>query len=272
MIDRIKELLPEHYREYAPRFIIFLQKYYEWLYRRSGLSQNEINDLTSDTSWLHKDIDKFISSGRIKFLDANPVTNLDNALVELNNTANPGRVSDNLMDNFFLENNFKGFLDRNAIPINLAKDTSVEFPTTENAVLDSWFASMGSERFKRRDLTSLNNIDEVLMLSLLKHVYAIKGTETSIRLFFTLFFDEDILIYYPKLDIAVLDENFILENVNSILRDDDKYQEFSYVITTIHSWSVYKQLFENIFIKNIHPAGFRYEVKAFDGPNNRIRI
>jgi hypothetical protein len=272
MIDRIKELLPAHYQEYAPRFIKFIEKYYEWLYRKSGLSTAEIANLTNDTSWLQKDIDRFIASGRLKYLDtSNPTTDLNNALLELNNTANPGNVSDNLLDNFLLENDFKGFLSADGLTPYATgnKDVTVEFNTVENGVVDSWFNSMGFDRVKKKDFSSLYNIDEVLMISLLKQIYAIKGTEASIKLFFNLFFDEDISIYYPKLDIAVLDENFTLDDPLVVIRDDQEFQEFSYILLLRENWLVYKELFESIYMKNVHPSGFRVGIESIYSLNMR---
>jgi hypothetical protein len=260
MIDRIKDLLPAHYRDYAPRFILFLEKYYEWLYRSSGsMSTSEIAALRSDTSWLSNDIDKFIATGKLRYLDPASLAALDGSIVVLNNTDNPGDAANAITDTFMLDTGYSGYLTSDGLPFTDVNDTSVELNTTENVVLDGWFNSMGLDRIKRSRMTALNNIDQVLMLCLLKHIYAIKGTEASIRLFFALFFDESVTIYQPKHDIAVIDESLVLEGIE-VIRDDIIYQEYSYVIVVSRDWIAYKEIFDLIYLNTIHPSGFRVSV------------
>lgn len=254
---RIVDLLPAHYREYAPNFILFLEKYYEWLYRLSGLSESEIEDLRGDTSWLEKDIDRFISTGQLRYFDysSNPEI-IDNAIIDLSNTIAAGTQSDQIPDNFVMENDFNGYATSDGSEVVDANDSTVELSTIENNILDGWFNSMGFDRIKRNRLKALDNIDQVLMLSLLKHIYAIKGTEASIKLFFSLFFDEQITLYQPKNSIAFIDENWVLDDVQ-VIRDDELYQEYSYVILVQHDIEDYQEIFESIYLKSIHPAGFR---------------
>lgn len=258
---RIADLVPAHYREYAPRFIVFLEKYYEWLYRTSGMSDAEIEDLRDDTSWLEKDIDRFITTGKMRYFDKTLVANtVEDAIIDLSNTTNPGTHSNRMPDNFIMEDDFNGYSSLDGSEIVDANDTAVELSTVENQILDGWFNSMGFDRIKRSRMKALNNIDQVLMLSLLKHIYAIKGTEASIKLFFNLFFDENIVIYQPKQDIAVIDDNWILDDIQ-VIRDDDLFQEYSYVIIVNGDVSEYMNIFNNIYMKIIHPSGFRVEIQ-----------
>lgn len=258
---RIADLVPTHYREYAPRFILFLEKYYDWLYRASGLSDAEVADLRSDTSWLVTDIDRFISTGKLRYFDPTVAPSvLDEAIIDLSNTSNPGNQSSALPDNFTMEQNFNGYTAVDGSEITDANDAAVELDTVENTILDGWFNSMGFDRIKRSRIKALTNIDQVLMLSLLKHIYAIKGTEASIKLFFSLFFDEQVTIYQPKEDIAVVDENWILDDIQ-VIRDDELYQEYSYVIVVNGDPASYQDIFEAIYLKIIHPAGFRVEIQ-----------
>jgi hypothetical protein len=262
--QRVQELVPAHFREYAPRFIAFLTKYYEWLNRSSGLSQAEIDDLMNDTSWLTADLDQFIETGKMKYVD--PVANpnvLQDSVNVLKHTVAPGNVAVNMLDAFLMEGDFNGNSDETGGVPGTA-DPTVELPTIENAVLDGWFDSMGFDRIKRSKLETLNNIDQVLMISLLKHVYAIKGTEASIKLFFLLMFGEEPFVGYPKQSLAVLDEQFVLDDVVSVLRDDDLYQEYSYVITLVQNLDYYKEAFETIYKKILHPAGFKVALARFD--------
>jgi hypothetical protein len=258
---RIADLVPAHYREYAPRFITFLEKYYEWLYRASGLTENEIEDLRNDTSWLEKDIDRFISTGKLRYFDQEALpTIVEDAIIDINNTANPGIQSSKMPDSFTMEDDFNGYHTSDGSEITDANDITVELSTVENQILDSWFNSMGFDRIKRSRIEALNNIDQVLMLSLLKHIYAIKGTEASIKLFFNLFFDEQITIYQPKQDIAVIDDNWIIDNIQ-VIRDDELYQEYSYVILVNGEVEDYQAIFEGIYLKVVHPSGFRVELQ-----------
>lgn len=268
---RIKDLLPAHYRELAPRFITFLEKYYDWLYRSSGLSDAEIDDLRNDTSWLEKDIDRFIATGQIKYIDqTDDATVIDSSLVELNNVANPGDLSAKLSTNYMLDEDFKGYLTSDGSVFSDTNDVTVELPTVENDVLDSWFSSMGLDRIKRYRMDALDNIDQVLMLSLLKHIYAIKGTQASIKLFFNLFFNETVEIYQPKIHVAVIDDNWILDDVQ-VLRDDEMFQEYSYVIVVDNALESYKDIFQFIYMKTIHPSGFRVVlVNSADYVNGRV--
>lgn len=260
---RIKDLLPAHYREYAPRFITFLEKYYDWLHRSSGMSDGEVNDLRNDTSWLEKDIDKFISTGQLRYLDPNNPEILEANLVELNNTENPGMQSEKLSDKFLLDEDLGGYLTSEGDEFADSEDLTVELQTVENKILDSWFSSMGIDRIKRKRIDALNNLDQVLMLSLLKHIYAIKGTEASIKLFFNMFFNEEVVIYQPKLDVAIIDERMVLDG-NEVLRDDETFQEYSYVIVVSKDLLTYKDVFNSIYMKTIHPSGFRVAITKSD--------
>lgn len=268
---RIKELLPEHYQDSAPRFIQFLDKYYEWLYRSSGMSDSEIADLKNDTSWIERDIDKFIATGQMKYIDqTSDSTVLDSSLVVLNNTANPGGTSASISNNYMLDDDFKGYLTSDGQVFQDTNDVSVELSTVENKVLDSWFNSMGLDRIKRYRMDALDNIDQVLMLSLLKHIYAIKGTEASMKLFFRLYFNEEVTVYQPKSQISVIDDNWILDDVQ-VIRDDELFQEFSYVIIVNNELDSYKDIFRLIYMKTIHPSGFRVAlVKSVDYTNGKI--
>lgn len=258
---RIKDLLPKHYQQYYPRFITFLTKYYEWLYRTSGLTEQEVADLRNDTSWLEKDIDRFIATGQLRYMDqATDPTVLDTAIIDINATESTGIQAKMLPDNFNLEDNFNGFLTADDMQFNDSNDNDMEMSTVEDNILDGWFNSMGFDRIKRSKILTPNTLDQVLFLSLLKHIYAIKGTEQSIKLFFDLYFNEQVTLFYPKPYIGVIDDNMIVDGVQ-LIRDDEEYQEYSYVINVSQSPSYYEQIFDTIYKKLIHPAGFRVALK-----------
>lgn len=258
---RIKDLLPKHYQQYYPRFITFLTKYYEWLYRTSGLSEQEVADLRNDTSWLEKDIDRFIATGQLRYIDqATDPNALDSAIIDINGTESTGIQAKMLPDNFNLEDNFNGFVTADDMQFNDANNNDIEMSTVENNILDGWFNSMGFDRIKRAKILTPNSLDQVLFLSLLKHIYAIKGTEQSIKLFFDLYFNEQVTVFYPKPFIGVIDDNLIVDDVQ-LIRDDEEYQEYSYVINVAQPVTYYQDIFETIYKKLIHPAGFRVVLK-----------
>lgn len=258
---RIKELLPAHYRQYAPRFITFLEKYYEWLYRTSGLTDSEVEDLRNDTSWLEKDIDRFIATGKLRYMDSASDPNvLDTAIIDINATESAGTQSKLLPNNYVLEDQFDGYQTADGFVFADSTDTEFELSTVEDNILDGWFNSMGFDRVKRSRLKALNQVDQVLMLSLLKHIYAFKGTEASIKLFFDLFFDEQVTVFYPKPLIAVIDDHMVVDGAD-VIRDDELYQEYSYVINVENEPDFYQDIFDTIYLTTIHPSGFRVELK-----------
>lgn len=268
---RIKELLPAHYREAAPRFIIFLEKYYEWMFRSSGLSEAEVEDLRNDTSWLEGDIDQFIATGSLKYIDQNEDNAVvESSLLELSNQSNPGNLSNSLSAKHMLDDMNYNYLTTEGDEFSEQAGSKLELFSIENKVLDSWFRSMALDNIKRNRMDALNSLDQVLMLSLLKHIYAIKGTEASMKMFFNLFFNEQVSIYQPKPYIAVIDDNWILDDVQ-VLRDDELFQEFSYVIIVEDELASYKDIFTLIYMNMIHPSGFRVAlVRSVDFVNGKI--
>lgn len=231
----VRNQVPREYKTSYPRFILFLQKYYEWMYRDSGLSQAEIDILRSDTSWLQADIDKFIASGDIRYIDKEYINIVEQAISDLSTVRNPGYRAKNLRDSMMLDGE------------NL-----------DSLSIDNWFAAFGIPEFTANS-SIIAGVDKALLVSLMKHIYAIKGTETSMKLFFNLCFDEDVQIYQPKENIAVIDDNWILDDI-FVIRDDELYQEFSYVIVVDGEVNKYKAVFDSIYRLLIHPAGFRVAI------------
>lgn len=246
---RIEDQLPYNYRENYPNFIIFLQRYYDWMYG-NNLSGDEIISLQNDTSWISADVQKYIETQQSRYIG----TSVDQAIIELNNVPRPGNASDLLVDNISLnvtsdvviDNNNENFVDSNN---NSLKTTDIN-----KDILKRKFENMGYFPVENNQFALLP-IDQVLMISLLKHIYAIKGTLQSIKLFFNLFFNENIDIYYPKLNIAVIDDHFVLDGTD-VLRDDRYYDEYSYVIKTQNIPSYYSEIFNSIYLKLVHPSGF----------------
>ena len=246
---RIEDQLPYHYREEYPLFITFLKKYYEWMYRKN-LSGDEISLLRTDTSWISTDINKYIETGQSRYIGIS----VDAAINELNNVPSPGTASDLITNNISLNITSDGFVDINNNEVIDSNNLQLGVLGINRDIINRRFATMGYPVIEIGKF-SLAPIDQVLMISLLKHLSAIKGTEQSIKLFFNLFFNEDVQIYHPKSDIAVIDDNFILDGTD-VMRDDKYFDEYTYVIVVQSPLDKYTDIFNNIYKKIIHPSGF----------------
>jgi hypothetical protein len=247
---RIEDQLPYHYRAEYPMFITFLQKYYEWMYRRN-LSQAEVDALRADTSWMTTDIEKYIATGQTKYIG----TSVDTAIAELNDVPSPGYAADILSNSIALNITSDGFMDIGDEEFIDNNNTQLDALGIDRDIIRRKFLSMGYDIVEVGKY-SLTPIDQVLMLSLLKHLYAIKGTEQSVKIFFTLFFGVDVSVFYPKINIAVIDDHFVLDGTD-VIRDDYYFNEFSYVIKVSDTiTSRYLDIFNNIYLKQVHPAGF----------------
>ena len=96
--------------------------------------------------------------------------------------------------------------------------------------------------------------------------YRIKGTEDSIVVFFKLFFDEIVEVYYPKVDILRVSDGkwdatkdnwtntdgFI--SADKYIQDSEFYQEFSYLIRTAADFTSWNLPFQKL----AHPAGLKF--------------
>ena len=253
--DRIIDQVPLHLKENGAGFILFMQKYFDWLHRDSGFSNTEIEILRNDTSWLKSDVDKFIASRLLKYVDTKESDIVDRSIIELSNIQNPGQYSDALAQNILLEGEKSDYLTIDDEEFITADNVQLALQKFDNEMIQNWFNMMGAERPTFDKIIS-SSIDEVLFITLMKHINGIKGTEQSMRLFFSIYFNETIDIYQPKFDIAVIDGNWILDGT-SVPRDDFKYNEYSYVIRLSGQLSNYEDIFNRIYLKNVHPAGFK---------------
>lgn len=254
----VERLLPDHFIDEYPKFILFLEKFYEWMYRDSGLSSEEIKKLYSDTSWYETNIDKFLySNGNEKYINLGSQEYLDKAVIRKTIENSPGCLSKNIQDFYTLERKYYKLASIDDEILQDSYGRNVEVILSPDNTIQEWFRTFG---FKRSDLES-TLLDDILLIKTLKHIYDIKGTEKSINLFFNLFFSESVEIELPKFKIAQLDNNFQLDNIESKLRDDYYYDEFAYVIKTNNVSTAYSEAFMNIFNQYFHPSGFKYFIE-----------
>lgn len=251
---RIQEQLPLYYREQAAGLITFLEKYYTWLHRDSGFSYDEIEDLKNDTSWISESVDKFIGSGSsIDLTIDSSQEEIFRAIIEYKSMRSPGSVSDNLIDEYLLERDSESYTTSEGEYFVTRDMVELESSNVNQTFLEMWYKQSG---YTRPNMVDIGSVDEVLFVSLLKHINAIKGTFKSIQLFFSIYFDENnIELYIPKYDIAIIDDNWVPDQAG-YLRDDRYYDEFTYEILVDNEPSTYDKLFQSIFMKHVHPAGF----------------
>lgn len=249
---RIQDQLPQRYIEDYPTFIIFLKKYYDWLYA-SNLTEAEVAALQQDTSWIATDINKYIETGQSRYIQGSDV---DTAITELNSIPKPGRASDLLPNAITLNVTNDGFSAANNAEFIDTNNAQLSMLNIDADIIRRKFLNLGFEMIEVGEY-SLTPIDQVLMLSLLKQLYAIKGTAQSIDLFFNLFFGIPVQHVFPKLNIGVLDDHCVLDGTD-VLRDDNYYDEFTYALTIATPiTNKILDIFNNIYMKTTHPSGFR---------------
>lgn len=238
--SRIRDLVPEHYLSEFPKFVKFIELYYEWQYRQDNISNKEIEILVDSLAYSESQV---------------------NAIKEI---TPPGRAAKNLQRNHLLEREFIVLQTSDEFEIHDVNNVTLETPDYKGLRIQEWVQDQGS--YLPQQVINKNKIDEILFVRLIKSMHLIKGTPKATELFFHLFFNEDIVqnnpygtgaYWSPRMAITAIDNiDHKIDHKDNQMRDDYLYNEFSYVIYTKQSYSVYKDLFENVYLKYIHPAGF----------------
>lgn len=249
----IQTQLPSHYTDDHPRFVQILKYYYQWLYRKDGMSQEEIAEVEGNISqWSGVDIDKFISTNSVRY------TSYDGSdqatMAEITQWRAPGAVIERFHSQYLLEREYDAFVTSDGDYFFDKDDVGIETSYLMEQAVDNWATKFNHVRFK--DATVDNPYDEILLLKSMKMLYAAKGSEKCIKLFFKVYFNEDVTIYIPKFDLLVIDGAEASIDTGEKIRDDKYYQEYCYVIRTQNDPSQYKDFFENIYLKDFHPGGF----------------
>uniref|UniRef100_A0AAU6W321 Baseplate wedge subunit n=1 Tax=Pseudomonas phage Cygsa01 TaxID=3138529 RepID=A0AAU6W321_9VIRU len=276
---RIDGQLPAHFREQYPAFIAFMKGYYRWLHRTDNVCPDELEALKEDPSWQSVDIDGFIRTGDQALAGQNP-------LLDKMQERPPGTELDLLADDYTMERRFEDFETADGDDFQDEAGRSMESTRLNEKHIDEWFTSFDFVKttdnlienygrlldstyvpFITHDYKNVvlartgsgqryRTLDNIRLLKVLKHIYAIRGTEKAAQLFFSIFFGEPVETFNPKESIMIADESMVLDGANS-LRDDEFYNEFSYVILTNRDPAVYDFYFRTIFLKHFHPAGFK---------------
>lgn len=261
--DRVKESLPSHYLDDYPKFVTFFEKYYEWLYREGGITSAEKQIMLADKKWLRTSIDNFIQTGEILDI-ASTENEIEQAIQLISDKRTPGAVSKNLIPDYVLERKFDGFNTSDEEVFETADDHNLESKYRNRDAIEAWVTKQGF--FLPDTGSDVGRLDEILLVRLIKHINSIKGTQKAAELFFSMFFDEDINLnnggngafFKPKYHILTIDEKTTaIDQKTAVIRDDWFYNEFAYVIRVQREPEFYKMAFESIYLKYIHPAGFK---------------
>jgi hypothetical protein len=259
--DRLVYQLPHHFQEDFPRFIEFVQAYYAWLYRNGGFTEAEITYLRGEENWFIDDISKYYETGDLRYIAKGDASLETQAIINASNHKNPGKVATDLMGDYQLDRAFAFFETSDGFALEMADGVDFQAPKTNPSFITSWFSALS---FVDPGLVANGvTVDKMLLIRLLKFIYLIKGTAKSIEIFFNIFLnlpvsisDGSLTLFNPKDRIAILDDNFVLDG-NIFLRDDDYYNEFTYVIQVYDPSGVSDSVFNNFYLRYIHPSGFK---------------
>lgn len=266
--------VPLFFLEEYPLFIEFMDTFFDWIYNQQGFTQVELESYLDDTSWM----------------DPTSTKDLMHQLIDLKRLDPPGAAGRATLDHKLLTRDFDLIkaldcedlqdadgrsifaMDDHEEAIELhyedfgfqktadyAFEYYVEYKTLEGfnfLTADGEKYNVGVTDKKRR------NLDHSRWLKLLKHVYRIRGTQKATELFFWLYFGAPIRVSYPKEKIARLDDNFVLDGDNT-LRDDNYYNEYSYVIKVPGDVERYQGVFDKIYRRHFHPTGFTVFLESF---------
>ncbi|QGZ15993.1 hypothetical protein Kuja_0020 [Vibrio phage vB_VchM_Kuja] len=227
----IKRFIPKHYLKEYPIFVEFLQEYFNYLHRVRLLTpdlENKLREILTD----ERDID----------LLRNLKNEVDTLRDQRNFTNKPEKnIVVKLKDGRILATNdgrMVAFQENNKIEINAInsdRDFETEFDSIRKGVY---------------------GIDQKRFIRIFKDLKSIAGSQQIIKLFFSWLYDGEINVYYPKIDIAKLDDNAVLDGRQK-LRDDVFYSEFSYQVQAYGRQLVpVVEPYHEIYKKHFHPAGF----------------
>lgn len=249
----VQTQMPSYYLDEFPRFVSLMKNYYKWLYRKDGMTEDEIEDVeTHIYEWTEVDMDKFIETGSVRYNSFDGAN--QTSVAEISRWRAPGAIIERFHSQYLLEREYDAFVTADGEYFYDKDGAGLETSYIMEEAIDGWASKFKHIRFK--DATAVNPYDEILLLKSMKMLYAAKGTEKCIKLFFKVYFDEDVEIYIPKFDIALIDGAEPMIDTEQIIRDDRYYQEYCYVIRTEQDPVNYKDVFENIYMQDFHPGGF----------------
>ncbi len=240
--------VPIHLLNSDSRFVALMVEYQRYLNRHEGLNNIETDLLDAKLS------EKYSSEG----VSAIKHMKIENEWDKIKRFQAPSDQSVYLISDYCLERIFDTFVS-SVDEFFITQDGYVyESSRDRTWGVDNW---MSQYQIQQRFVSeSLEQADDTLFALLLKQMFAAKGTTKCVEIFFSMFFGEVVEIYLPKFDICEIDNNFNLDS-NKFLRDDEVNQEYSYVILVNDSVDKYTNLFQNVYMKHFHPAGFKVTLR-----------
>jgi hypothetical protein len=96
-------------------------------------------------------------------------------------------------------------------------------------------------------------LDKRRLFKIISQYYKTRGSEESIYIFFRIFFNEFVNIFYPSSEMFYTSNDQSESSSRFRLQDGDRWQKYSYQISTVNDSTDWK----DVFIKFIHPAGLK---------------
>ncbi|CAL9977330.1 head closure Hc2 [Vibrio phage D528] len=237
-----KYLLPSHYSTDYPKFIEFMNLYFDWLYNTSGFSKAEIESMIEE--------------------------GYDKAAISLaQSVKNPGASAQEMAGNRMLERSFDRALTLDGLEIETKDGAILEFETRKSEYTSSWLKDFGFPITQREPGTSkYRNIDPTRLVKLLAHIYSIRGSVKCMELFFSVFYNGAVGVKFPRENIATIDGNMVLDGASNSIRDDDYYSEYSYVISVSGVADPNLPVFIELYKSMFHPSGFKMFIEEGFNP------
>jgi hypothetical protein len=96
-------------------------------------------------------------------------------------------------------------------------------------------------------------LDKRRLFKIIAQYYKTRGSEESIHIFFRIFFNEFVTIFYPSSGLFHTSDNQSESSTNFRLQDGERWQKYSYEIRTLNNPLQWKES----FLKFVHPAGLK---------------
>lgn len=104
-----------------------------------------------------------------------------------------------------------------------------------------------------RSVPNSKTLDKRRLFKTIAQYYKTRGSEESIHIFFRIFFNEFISIFYPSSEIFHSSNEKSKSSDRFKIQDGERWQKYSYEIRTLNNPAEWK----NAFLKFVHPAGLK---------------
>jgi len=293
--DRIRMQVPLYFLEDYQLFITFIEKYYEWLYREDGLSIEELASIKENIDkWVKTDFDLYKTTKDPKYLILDKNDGFINLIQDFNRNTNAGAVIENHVERTHLEREYLPFVTSDGYTMMINDGRWFDVARNDEEYFQLWMEQFGFQVQERRQVRALQQlftsdkdgfftsnkkafiiggdggteyiqVDNLRLIKLLKRINEMKGTKASMELFFRLFFRESIDVIYPKDSLIYIDGSAPHIDTLQVLRDDDKYSEYSIVIKLNEDVDHYADFINNIFNVFVAPSGFNIIFEKREG-------